>query len=256
MRILVLVIILQISGVTLYGCNVKMSNRGTMLSKRIVNEKDGAEMVLIPAGEFQMGSPKNDDKHWERPIHTVYLDEFYMDVHPVTNAQYQKFVRETGYPAPKTTPPFSHPQQPVVWVHGGMPWNMHDGPARHFHRRRSGKRPHAGDSAARLTRGVTSSRTRHSRATIQSSESRCRCAVFHRTAMGCTICRERCGSCAWMSGRRISIREAHERTLWRVGLCHQPPISNRLRAFVLLAADPGIIEPNTDWKYSIAPIAR
>ena len=28
MRILVLVIILQISGVTLYGCNVKMSNRG------------------------------------------------------------------------------------------------------------------------------------------------------------------------------------------------------------------------------------
>ena len=116
MRILVLVIILQISGVTLYECNAKTSNRETVLPKRIVSEKDGAEMVLIPAGEFQMGSPKNDDKHWERPIHTVYLDEFYMDVHPVTNAQYQKFVQETGYPAPKTTPPFSHPQQPVVWV--------------------------------------------------------------------------------------------------------------------------------------------
>lgn len=116
MRTLVLAIILQIVGVTLYRCNAKSSNRETVLSKRIANEKDGAEMVLIPEGEFQMGSPKNDDKHWERPIHTVYLDEFYMDVHPVTNAQYQKFVQETGYPAPKTTPPFSHPKQPVVWV--------------------------------------------------------------------------------------------------------------------------------------------
>ncbi|MDE0043186.1 MAG: SUMF1/EgtB/PvdO family nonheme iron enzyme, partial [Candidatus Poribacteria bacterium] len=48
--------------------------------------------------------PKDDDKHWERPIHSVYLDAFSMDVHPVTNAQYHKFVQETGYPAPKKTP--------------------------------------------------------------------------------------------------------------------------------------------------------
>jgi hypothetical protein len=41
------------------------------LPKKVVNEKDGAEMVLIPAGEFEMGSPKDDEKHWERPIHTV-----------------------------------------------------------------------------------------------------------------------------------------------------------------------------------------
>ena len=116
MRAIILALVLHSVALTLHGCTVKMESGETALPERIVSEKDGAEMVLIPAGEFQMGSPKDDDKHWERPIHSVYLDAFYMDVHPVTNAQYRKFVQETGYPAPKTTPAFNHPQQPVVWV--------------------------------------------------------------------------------------------------------------------------------------------
>ena len=48
------------------------------------------DMVLIPAGDFQMGS--NDGDFDEMPVHTVYVDAFYMDVHEVTNAQYKKFV--------------------------------------------------------------------------------------------------------------------------------------------------------------------
>ena len=116
MRTVVLVLVLQVVTATLQGSNMEIESRESALPDRIVNEKDGAEMVLIPAGEFEMGSPKDDDKHWERPMHSVYLDAFYMDVHPVTNAQYQKFVQETGYPAPKETPAFSHPRQPVVWV--------------------------------------------------------------------------------------------------------------------------------------------
>ncbi|HEU4504170.1 MAG TPA: hypothetical protein VFR79_05025, partial [Nitrospira sp.] len=36
--------------------------------------KDGAPMVLIPAGEFTMGSDKGDDD--EQPIHKVFLDSF------------------------------------------------------------------------------------------------------------------------------------------------------------------------------------
>ena len=47
-------------------------------------------MVLIPAGEFKMGS--HTGKNNERPVHTVYLDAFYMDTHEVTNAQYKAFV--------------------------------------------------------------------------------------------------------------------------------------------------------------------
>ena len=48
------------------------------------------EMVLIPAGEFQMGS--NDGYDDEKPVHSVYVDAFYMDKYEVTNAQFKKFV--------------------------------------------------------------------------------------------------------------------------------------------------------------------
>ena len=48
------------------------------------------DMFLIPEGKFQMGS--NAGNFDERPVHTVYLDVFYMDAYEVTNAQYKKFV--------------------------------------------------------------------------------------------------------------------------------------------------------------------
>ena len=47
-------------------------------------------MVLIPAGEFQMGSNVTGS---EKPVHTVYVDAFFMDETEVTNVEYQKFVR-------------------------------------------------------------------------------------------------------------------------------------------------------------------
>ena len=52
--------------------------------------RDGGEMVLIPAGEFQMGS--NDGADDEKPVHTVYVDAFYMDKYEVTHAQYKRFI--------------------------------------------------------------------------------------------------------------------------------------------------------------------
>ncbi|HZC82574.1 MAG TPA: SUMF1/EgtB/PvdO family nonheme iron enzyme, partial [Nitrospiraceae bacterium] len=51
--------------------------------------KDGAPMVLIPAGEFTMGSDKGDDD--EEPIHRLFLDSFYMDKFEVTNGRFAKF---------------------------------------------------------------------------------------------------------------------------------------------------------------------
>ena len=59
--------------------------------------KDGAPMVLIPAGEFRMGS---NYRGVEQPVHTVYVDAFYMDVHEVTVGQYNQFVHATGHRAP------------------------------------------------------------------------------------------------------------------------------------------------------------
>jgi sulfatase modifying factor 1 len=54
-----------------------------------------AGMVLIPAGTFLMGSRDGSDA--ERPIHEVYLDDFWMDETPVTNRQFAEFVFETNY---------------------------------------------------------------------------------------------------------------------------------------------------------------
>jgi formylglycine-generating enzyme required for sulfatase activity len=51
---------------------------------------DNAEMVLVPAGEFTMGS--NDGGADEKPVHQVYLDAFWIDVYEVTNALYKKCV--------------------------------------------------------------------------------------------------------------------------------------------------------------------
>ena len=49
-------------------------------------------MVLIPAGEFQMGSTDPEAQNDEQPVHTAYVDAFFMDEHEVTNLEYQKFV--------------------------------------------------------------------------------------------------------------------------------------------------------------------
>ncbi len=51
-----------------------------------------ARMALIPAGTFQMGSNDAKADGDERPVHTVYVDAFYMDTHEVTNAEYKSFL--------------------------------------------------------------------------------------------------------------------------------------------------------------------
>jgi formylglycine-generating enzyme len=78
--------------------------------------KDDAPQVLIPAGDFQMGN--NDGKANEKPVHTVYLDAFYMDVYEVTNEQYRKFMKATGYKAPAywNDSNYNASKQPVVGI--------------------------------------------------------------------------------------------------------------------------------------------
>lgn len=52
-------------------------------------------MVLIPEGTFHMGS--NDGGEFERPVHEVHLDGFFMDETLVTNAEFAEFADATGY---------------------------------------------------------------------------------------------------------------------------------------------------------------
>ena len=58
-----------------------------------MNQPDG--MVWVPGGTFLMGS----DHHYpeEAPAHQVTVDGFWIDQHPVTNAQFARFMRATGY---------------------------------------------------------------------------------------------------------------------------------------------------------------
>ena len=50
------------------------------------------EMVLIPGGEFMMGSPKGEGENDERPQHDVSIQSFYMGKYPITQEQYQKIM--------------------------------------------------------------------------------------------------------------------------------------------------------------------
>ncbi|MDH5670291.1 MAG: formylglycine-generating enzyme family protein [Nitrospira sp.] len=64
------------------------------------------EMVMVPAGEFLMGTPEDglsyDD---EQPQRKVYIGSFLIDRYEVTNALYQEFVDATGHPAPRHQKP-------------------------------------------------------------------------------------------------------------------------------------------------------
>jgi formylglycine-generating enzyme required for sulfatase activity len=81
------------------------------------------EMILIPGGEFLMGSDPSVDKDapdGEQPQHTLYLPDYYLATEPVTNAQYAAFVEATGYDRPEhwegVKLPSGKEDHPVVYV--------------------------------------------------------------------------------------------------------------------------------------------
>ena len=84
---------------TAVGFGPTVPNIGPAPQKR----PDG--MVWIPGGEFSMGAqdpPGMDAVGMKatvdsRPVHRVYVDGFFMDKTDVTNAQFERFVKATGY---------------------------------------------------------------------------------------------------------------------------------------------------------------
>lgn len=94
--------------------------RGTE-NEFILTIQPGLEMVFlrVPAGDFIMGSTAgkgydvNDD---EEPQHNVFVSEFWIGKYPVTNLQYQAFVRAVDYPRPEH------------WVGGGIPFAKENHP--------------------------------------------------------------------------------------------------------------------------------
>ena len=95
-----------------------------------MNPRDGARMVLIPAGEFLMGSSTGQiaallqahphyKREWftaELPQHKVLLDAYYIYQNDVTVAQYRQFCAATGRQMPPTPPWGWCDQHPIVNV--------------------------------------------------------------------------------------------------------------------------------------------
>jgi formylglycine-generating enzyme required for sulfatase activity len=60
-----------------------------------VCQKDGMPMVMVPGGEFMMGSAGGS--YDETPSHKVRLTAFLIDRHEVTNAQFERFLKASSY---------------------------------------------------------------------------------------------------------------------------------------------------------------
>ncbi len=82
------------------------------------NPKDGAVMVWVPAGEFDMGSSDGNDD--EKPVHRVRITKgFWLYKTEVTHAMYANFLAATpshGKPHYWDSARFKAPRQPVVGV--------------------------------------------------------------------------------------------------------------------------------------------
>jgi sulfatase modifying factor 1 len=61
----------------------------------VAHDTSARGMARIPGGAFAMGSAAFYPE--ERPVHRVRVDGFWMDRHPVTVAEFRRFVSETGY---------------------------------------------------------------------------------------------------------------------------------------------------------------
>ncbi|MBT4269449.1 MAG: SUMF1/EgtB/PvdO family nonheme iron enzyme [Deltaproteobacteria bacterium] len=67
--------------------NTLRQQLGPALSTKENNTKIPEDMVLIPAGEFEMGSSTGD---FAEPVHNVYLDAYFIDKYEVTVEQYSQ----------------------------------------------------------------------------------------------------------------------------------------------------------------------
>lgn len=70
-----------------------------VFDRGIVNKDTDVEcqagMILIPEGEFNMGSEEGGE--FEAPVHKAFLDAYWIDETLVTNREFSLFIEDTGY---------------------------------------------------------------------------------------------------------------------------------------------------------------
>ncbi len=120
---------LLLSGCQEMLCDCAPGAAGTLPATK-VSPIDGKELILIPAGQFIMGTDKTDTENTHQKIGTVkplYLDQhpertleldaFYIDRHEITNKEYKRFIVETQFP-----------DYPMNWQQNTFPEGLEDHP--------------------------------------------------------------------------------------------------------------------------------
>ena len=103
------------------GCVAKLD--------RVADTAGRGNMIWVPGGNFLMGS--NNFYPEERPVHQEFVHGFWMDPHPVTNAEFRQFVNPTGYVTFSERPPDSaaYPHaDPSLLVPGSLVFRKPAGP--------------------------------------------------------------------------------------------------------------------------------
>lgn len=84
-----------------------------------ITAKDNKRMVIVPSGNFLMGSEEFGP---ESPQRQVYLSTYYIDQYPVTNAEYKQYMRATRAMPPRHWGGFdvptgleNHPVHRISW---------------------------------------------------------------------------------------------------------------------------------------------
>jgi formylglycine-generating enzyme required for sulfatase activity len=77
-----------------------------------VTDRFDIRFVEVPAGAFKMGSPEGQGANNEQPQHDVFVDNIWMGLTEVTNAQYSHFVEAGGY------------TQRQWWTDAGWQWHI------------------------------------------------------------------------------------------------------------------------------------
>jgi len=72
------------------------SSRSSSDEENAIGDKPGG-MVFIKGGQFTMGTDDKESYDHERPAHLVSVNSFWIDETEVTNAQYEEFIKATGY---------------------------------------------------------------------------------------------------------------------------------------------------------------
>jgi formylglycine-generating enzyme required for sulfatase activity len=86
---------------------IKERNKGSNEKAESAHFPDRS-MVLVPAGEFTMGSATGDAD--ELPVHKVYVGAFFMDKHQLSVGQYARFLEATHHERPPDWTTMNKPQ--------------------------------------------------------------------------------------------------------------------------------------------------